>query len=110
MNDESVDRYTGSFKMVVCCVCGTAFKMEQALFNYRSKDHGTFTCPNGHPQHLKESEEDKDAIIAAKDKKIAELTSQLESLQIEHRKLKCDILAYKNDPKDESFWKRIGLT
>lgn len=33
-----------------CCRCGIEFAMPDAYDTKRREDHGTFYCPNGHPQ------------------------------------------------------------
>jgi hypothetical protein len=33
-----------------CCNCGVTFALTKELDDQRRKDHGTFYCPNGHPQ------------------------------------------------------------
>lgn len=34
-----------------CCNCHVVFAMTDDLVARRRDDHGTFYCPNGHPQH-----------------------------------------------------------
>lgn len=39
-----------NFSSEVCCTCGVAFAMTNALRAERLKDHKWFYCPNGHSQ------------------------------------------------------------
>lgn len=34
-----------------CYLCGVVFGVSASLNQKRLQDHGTFYCPNGHPQH-----------------------------------------------------------
>lgn len=52
-----------------CCNCHVWFAMPKELQDRRKRDHATFYCPNGHPQHYSgpsEEEKLKRALQAAK--------------------------------------------
>ena len=51
---------TSEFEVETCCNCGIAFAMPGDYANKKKKNHKTFHCPNGHPQHYtRQSDEEK---------------------------------------------------
>jgi hypothetical protein len=85
------------FRLEKCCVCGTAFYMDETLYFNRKKDGQLFWCPNGHEQHYTETDTTR---LAKANAELERLHSQLAIEKDQHRAAVADLNRLKERTKN----------
>lgn len=92
-------KYVDGIKFITegCCTCGMPFAMTQDFHNQKLKDHETFYCPKGHPQHytgksqeqkLKEQLARKQEQLDAQQARAARLEQQQKQVTRSYKKMR----------------------
>lgn len=72
-----------------CPRCGTAFALEERLYEFRRRDGGRFWCPNCHSLYTDKSLEERRKEAEGK---ASELEAEVRDLKAEVTRLKCQLV------------------